>query len=134
SPSPTRRKSALVRFPVSEARRASSQSSSSSKNSRLRSLAKAVKLFTAFSDKPVHSTFLQNSSAPRERLVRFRILPSVELASARKYAMGSNAIVVCELVKKNGLTSAYRPRVRRTLPYRLKMLSTDSGSKVRLIS
>lgn len=57
----------------------------------------------ADSDNPVVSTFRQNSSGPREAFVRFRMLPSVELASDRKYAMGSKAMVLRLLVKKKGL-------------------------------
>jgi hypothetical protein len=65
-----------------------------------------VNAIAARLDSPLVSTLRQKSSGSREDLLLLNILPKVELASDKKYASGSNAMLLRLLVKKKGRTSA----------------------------
>src|SRR5688572_11551170 len=78
------------------------QSWSSSRKLKVRSRAKMEKFLARASDNSQVSTFLQNGLTAREELFSNTIRPNVALASAKKYAFGSNAIILGPSALKNG--------------------------------
>src|SRR5450756_1045125 len=126
TPSPTRRRFSFLVMAVLAHLCASNHSSISLTNASVRSLLNVKNCFAPASERLDVSAVRQNKSALRDRALRFRIRPSVSLASDRKLAIGSKAKLLAEYARKNGLTRLYLPRpVLRTF---LKCVRTDNAA------